>query len=44
VVNPDDLEATLRTAISQVEAGHTSVVEVRTARVQGSLYRLWAKD
>ena len=44
VVNPEDLEATLKTAIHQVEAGQTAVVEVRTARVQGSLYRLWAKD
>jgi thiamine pyrophosphate-dependent acetolactate synthase large subunit-like protein len=44
IEDPEELETTLQTAIRQVEAGLTTVVEVRTARIQTSLYRLWAKD
>jgi acetolactate synthase-1/2/3 large subunit len=41
VEKPGDLSNTLKAAIAQVRGGRTAVVDVVTARVNGSLHHLW---
>jgi thiamine pyrophosphate-dependent acetolactate synthase large subunit-like protein len=41
VEKPADLSAALKSAIADVRGGRTAVVEVLTARMNGSLHRLW---
>ncbi len=41
IEKPGDLAGTLAQAIADVRAGQTAVVEVMTARVNGSLHHLW---
>src|SRR5262249_49610363 len=41
IEQPGDLSNILSVAIADVRAGQTAVVEVMTARVNGSLYHLW---
>jgi thiamine pyrophosphate-dependent acetolactate synthase large subunit-like protein len=41
VEKPGDLATTLAAAIADVRGGQTAVVEVITARINGSLHHLW---
>ena len=41
VEQPGDLAATLKAAIADVKGGRTAVVDVVTARMNGSLHHLW---
>jgi acetolactate synthase-1/2/3 large subunit len=41
IEKPGDLAATLSAAIATVRGGQTAVVEVMTARINGSLHHLW---
>ena len=41
IEKPGDLAKTLATAIADVRAGHTAVVDVMTVRINGSLHHLW---
>jgi thiamine pyrophosphate-dependent acetolactate synthase large subunit-like protein len=41
VEKPGDLSRTLKSAIADVRGGRTAVVDVVTARVNGSLHHLW---
>ena len=41
IEKPGDLAKTLKAAIADVNGGQTAVVEILTARVNGSLHRLW---
>jgi thiamine pyrophosphate-dependent acetolactate synthase large subunit-like protein len=41
VEKPEDLSVTLRAAIADVKGGRTTVVEVTTVRMNGSLHHLW---
>jgi len=41
ISDPASLAQTLKAAIATTKAGRTTVVDIRTARINGSLHRLW---